>query len=939
MADDPTREMGTNDEDVSSPRHQCSEEGEMISEKEMLEASAASPGENDQSAGKNSSRTFGAWTASLAQGLKSASQTTLNITTNRASKLKQQTAAAASAISNTVSTTLQELKEEREKRDQERKKMDYFAITGDNVSERAVIDEKMAAEASRLISLAQQQKEQNHEAKFQKLEERKRVLKKHSQQMGKVLEKVEREAQEDTMAQHTVTKDVKVEATSEEDASEETAPMPALDAHVEFSMHRGGMLVLRAAPGWEACGVRVQLSDLPMTELSELENVTGDTVSKRDYLMLLQKSKWEQERMRVAESTSIKLYAIIEMEREKARRRLRTVIAENGRAVADFREMETIVHEMEEHHKEEKEMWNLERAASASEVATARAQLTQMEAALRSSRAECQIAASLKNSYQDVPALPDWAPEEARAAPEPVPEETTDENNAGEDAPASNGASPSCLSAVVPAAAVPPCAVTSVSEKKNVAQAESKTMAATPSAVRPKAIRSEEATNEGLLSALKMAQSELRVMTCRCEGLEQEMQRMRRGQGLDSETASRRIQEAKERARLMEKSILERVKQCDAEELEDSKMESAVQEDDDIFGSSSRASQFKAAVAMLQRQGMFGDDPDDASRAQEMAGGRRSMQARDESADSQFRNALASLNKQGISNESTPQRLEQEDNASDNGNGVEDKKQPPARLGNRLSIFETPPPPASATGEPEDLLPGSGSALRPGKIKILDKFLPKDEERSQAIGESPTVNSQPGKIKILDKFLPKDEEEVVPLARHLEGQRNRATSQFKDSMSKLFSSGEEVAADSLTKVSNAEAKPAEVGLAADDADKDETAIESEAKSDAANPGADENECADAHKEKTTPESEAMPAINPMPEEEESTKEIEELSAVNKDDCNNDATTAPTDVESGSVQPLMENNVVGEQEVLTSPSKEWVQVGRMDGTLEEEEAQI
>ncbi|KAK3282578.1 hypothetical protein CYMTET_9687 [Cymbomonas tetramitiformis] len=215
MADDLL--AGATDEDLSSPRHQYSEEGEIISEKEMLEASEASPGENDQSSGKNSSRTFGAWTASLAQGLKSASQTTLNITTNRATKLKQQTAAAASALSNTVSSTLQELKDERDKRDQERKKMEYFAVTAENVSERAEIDEQMAAEASRLISLAQQQKEQNHEAKLQKLGERKKVLMKHSQQMGKVVKKIETEGQEDTMAEHTVAKDVKVKATSEEE--------------------------------------------------------------------------------------------------------------------------------------------------------------------------------------------------------------------------------------------------------------------------------------------------------------------------------------------------------------------------------------------------------------------------------------------------------------------------------------------------------------------------------------------------------------------------------------------------------------------------------------------------------------------------------------------------------------------------------------------------
>eukprot|EP00854_Cymbomonas_tetramitiformis_P002336 gene2336-3062_t len=308
--------------------------------------------------------------------------------------------------------------------------------------------------------------------------------------------------------------------------------------------------------------------------------------------------------------------------------------------------------------------------------------------------------------------------------------------------------------------------------------------------------------------------------------------------------------------------------QCDAEELEDSKQMDSAIEDGDIFGSSSRASQFKAAVAMLQRQGMFGDDPEDASPAPEVAGGRRSMQARDEPADSQFRNALASLNKQGISNESTPQRADQEDEASENGNGAEEKKQPPARLGNRLSIFETPPP-APATGEPEESLPGSGSASRPGKIKILDKFLPKEEERSPAIGESPPVNSQPGKIKILDKFLPKEEEEVVPLARHPEGQRNRATSQFK----------------------------------------------------------------------TIPESEAKLVNDPVPEQEESSKEAEEVSAVNEEECSNEATTAPAVDESGSVQAPTEEDSMGEQEVLTSPSKEWVQVGRTDGTLEEEEAQL
>ncbi|KAK3282577.1 hypothetical protein CYMTET_9686 [Cymbomonas tetramitiformis] len=675
--------------------------------------------------------------------------------------------------------------------------------------------------------------------------------------------------------------------------------------------------------------------------------------------------------------------------------------------------MEAMVHEMEDNHKEEKEMWELERAASASEVATARAQLTQMEAALRSSRAGRLLV--------DKPALPEWAPEEGeeeeeevRAAPEPAPEETTDESNVGEDYLASNGASASCLSAAAPAAASPPPVVASVAEKElNVAQAESSletaattpsatrrtmaatpsatrrtmaatpsaarpTMAATPSATRPMAAATpstarpkEEATHEGLLSALKMAQSELRVMTCRCKGLEQEMQQMRRGQGLDSETASRRIQEAKERARLMEKSILERVKQCDAEELEDSKQMDSAIEDGDIFGSSSRASQFKAAVAMLQRQGMFGDDPEDASPAPEVAGGRRSMQARDEPADSQFRNALASLNKQGISNESTPQRADQEDEASENGNGAEEKKQPPARLGNRLSIFETPPP-APATGEPEESLPGSGSASRPGKIKILDKFLPKEEERSPAIGESPPVNSQPGKIKILDKFLPKEEEEVVPLARHPEGQRNRATSQFKESMSKLFSSGEEVAADGTSEASNGEAKPAVAELTADekecgddgeeestpkceampavanpgadenacvDVGEDETTLESEAKPAVANPGADENECVDAGEDETIPESEAKLVNDPVPEQEESSKEAEEVSAVNEEECSNEATTAPAVDESGSVQAPTEEDSMGEQEVLTSPSKEWVQVGRTDGTLEEEEAQL
>eukprot|EP00854_Cymbomonas_tetramitiformis_P002335 gene2335-3061_t len=225
--------------------------------------------------------------------------------------------------------------------------------------------------------------------------------------------------------------------------------------------------------------------------------------------------------------------------------------------------MEAMVHEMEDNHKEEKEMWELERAASASEVATARAQLTQMEAALRSSRAGRLLV--------DKPALPEWAPEEGeeeeeevRAAPEPAPEETTDESNVGEDYLASNGASASCLSAAAPAAASPPPVVASVAEKElNVAQAESSletaattpsatrrtmaatpsatrrtmaatpsaarpTMAATPSATRPMAAATpstarpkEEATHEGLLSALKMAQSELRVMTCRAPGVDQ----------------------------------------------------------------------------------------------------------------------------------------------------------------------------------------------------------------------------------------------------------------------------------------------------------------------------------------------------------------------------------------------------------------------------------